>query len=153
MICGASISIDLAAEAIKIERGADGEPLRLTFPLNGAPVKHPLPYCRTRPTDPAVAKLRDAELAAFKKLIVPGSDDMTTSATRDGSAVVIRSSNTSPRQIDGPPPALAIEQTQTLSLSSLGHLVVDTDRTSTDSAGKVTKTKSRLVYVRTKGFD
>jgi hypothetical protein len=151
-VCLEGLSIELSAEAIKLQRVVNGETVKIVLPLDGSPVRHPLPSCRDRkaPTDPAISKLMERELAAFKESVVAGSDDMTTKATREGSQIVLRSSNTASRHVTGEPPLFVIEQTQRLSLSPLGQLVVDTDRTFTETTGRVVKTKGRLVYGRKK---
>ena len=154
-VCGENLSIELSADAIKLQRVVNGETLTLVLALDGSPVKRPVPPCRERkaPTDPVIAKLMERELAAVKEHIVAGSDDMTTKASREASRVVLRSSYSTGRGVNGDPPWLVIEQTQRLSLTTLGQLVVDTDRTATETTGRVIKTKSRLVYARAKAFD
>jgi hypothetical protein len=152
VICGATISIDVTKDAIKVERPLNGQTLKLTFPLDGSPVRHPVPLCRniTASTDPARARLMEQDMEKYRSTVEPGSDDMTTRATREGIEIVLRSTNSTARRLDGRPPYMVIEQTQRLSLSALGHLLVDTDRTATEVTAGVVKTKLRLAYARTK---
>jgi hypothetical protein len=154
IVCGQSLSIEISAEAIKVQRIVNREARTMVFPLDGSPVKHPLPRCRNfPPDDPAAAKLIEAEMAKAEGLFVAGSDDMTTRATRDGSAVVLHTSHTTLHRVDGTPPWSTVEQTHRLSLSPLGHLIVETDRTFTDRSPRTDRTKSKVVYARTKAFD
>ena len=169
VVCGDNMSLDIDANSIKLQRVVnretltmvfppDGSPVRhdetltMVFPLDGSPIRHQLSPCRnmTWPTDPATAKYLHAELEAAKQELEPGSNDMTTRASRDGGVIVLRSFYKVAQLLDGNPPLLSIDQTQRLGLSPLDHLVVETDRTATEYTGRIIKTKSRSVYTRTK---
>jgi hypothetical protein len=95
----------------------------------------------------------EQELDAVKQLHKPGSDEMTTRAAREGGQIALRSSYTTLLNVNGEPPWLVIEQSQRLSLSPLGQLVVETDRIATEKTGRITKSRNRLVYARAKTFD
>jgi hypothetical protein len=74
---------------------------------------------------------------------------MTTRATLDGRVVVLRLHFTTPTE-KGASPSLVVDQVQRLSLSSSGHLVVDTDNTTTGPSVKVPQSTSRQVYTKAK---
>ena len=152
VLCGDNLSIEITATAITLQRVVNDETLKLSFPLDGTAVRHPIPSCRNRnlPTDPAMTAALQREMDALKAVVEPGSDDMTTKATRDGSDIVLRSTSATPTE-KGVQPWLVTEQTQRLKLVPSGHLVVDTERTSTEKTGRVIPSRSRLVYSKGKG--
>ena len=123
VLCGENLTIDLVPDAIKIERLIGSETMTVLLPLDGTPVKHPVPFCRPpQPPNTERERLRNAEIAlGNERLAAAGLDNrMTTTASRDGSNVVLRSSFRTPTGTR--------EQTQKVSLSMLGQLVVETDK-------------------------
>ena len=118
---------------IKVERVVNQETLSMVFPLDGSPVRHPIPVCRE-------LQLNDAMMAErailLERLSKSGFDKMTTRATRDGARIVIRSSFGTATSTQ--------ERTQVLSLSALGHLVVETESAMNGFKGRT----ERMVYAR-----
>jgi hypothetical protein len=135
VLCGDALSIDIRGTSITIERIANGEKLTMMFPLDGAAVQHVMPVCRELRQDEAAKAERDV---LMQRLSERGFDRMTTRATRDGTLIVLRSTFGTETS--------TLERTQVLSLTTLGHLLVET----TSALNGLKGPPQRMVYSRMK---
>jgi hypothetical protein len=136
VFCGEALAIKVSGALIQVERVVNGEKLAMAFPLDGSPVRHAIPICRELRQNDAMAAERSI---LMERLAQSGFDKMTTRASRDGARIVIRSSFGTATSTS--------ERTQVLSLSTLGHLVVETEST----LNGVKARPERAVYARQGG--
>ena len=149
VVCGESLSIEIAAGSVTIQRHINKKNVKLSFPIDGSPIRHEETVCRDLPADPEKAALLQREIDALNALVEPGSGDMTTRATREGAVIVLRTDYATATE-RGTPPQLTIQETQRISLDATGHLAVETDRTANNGKNDI-KSKTRVVYSRVGG--